>query len=415
MGFAAQATYWSAVGLHKVVMTGICEALIRPIREMHPEIATALAAKTACLLSGVAVDEHARVAIENEASKLYEASPRAADKRAAEIVRAALVQKADRVPPKSLARDMAFAELQSRILSAAEAVQAKLHSEMLPEQRAISAGGPGTGTCWTAMHNLPTELPQNAQWRMAMALRFGATPNAEPRSTFALRMGIDGDMCEHSLAAHPFHSFCCKYAGARARPHRAVQHTLRRLIEQAGGYADMERHVPELYDSVKKNNEVAPEMRCAILDVVSWCPGVLQQLWIDVSLRCPHAERYDESASKPGVATVAGEAEKTKRNGMAVRALVFETYGRLGSEGTKLLRDLVTTAAANGQCSPHAVGRWRTQFERVLLIVHADTYLRAGVAERPAAEPPLLLAEKSVHSFCLFGFVCRATVVWRYA
>ena len=82
-------------------------------------------------------------------------------------------------------------------------------------------------------------------------------------------------------------------------------------------------------------------MRCAILDVVSWFPGVLQQLWIDVSVRCPHAERYNESASKPGVAAIAGEAEKTKRFGMAVRSLVFETYGRLGGEGTKLLRDLV--------------------------------------------------------------------------
>ena len=96
------------------------------------------------------------------------------------------------------------------------------------------------------------------------------------------------------------------------------------------------------------------------------------------------------------VAAVAGEAEKTKRYGMAVRSLVFETYGRLGGEGTKLLRDLVTTVAANGQCSPHAVGRWRTQLERVLLTAQADTYLRAlgsRVAERPAAEPPLLLAE----------------------
>ena len=93
-------------------------------------------------------------------------------------------------------------------------------------------------------------------------------------------------------------------------------------------------------------------MRCAILDVVSWFPGVLQQLWIDVSVRCPQAEPYNESASKLGVAAVAGEAEKTKRYGMAVRALVFETYGRLGGVGTKLLRDLVTTAAANGQCSP---------------------------------------------------------------
>ena len=158
----------------------------------------------------------------------------------------------------------------------------------------------------------------------------------------------------------------------------------------------MERHVPELHDWVSNNNEAAPEMRCAILDVVSWFPGVLQQLWIDVSVRCPHAERYNESASKPGVATVAGEAEKTKRHGMALRALVFEPYRRLGGEGTKLLRDLVTTAAANGQCSPHAVGRWRTQVERVLLTAQADTYLRAlgsRAAERPAAEPPLRLAE----------------------
>ena len=27
-------------------------------------------------------------------------------------------------------------------------------------------------------------------------------------------------------------------------------------------------------------------MRCAVLDVVSWFPGVLQQLWIDVTVRC---------------------------------------------------------------------------------------------------------------------------------
>ena len=138
IGFAAQATY-----LHKAVMPTICEALDRPTREPHPEVATALAAETDLLLSGVAVDEHARVTVENDASLVYEASPWPADKRAVEIVRPAPVQAADRVPPKSLARDMAFAKLQSRILSAAEAVQtAKLHSEMPPEQQAImlSAG-----------------------------------------------------------------------------------------------------------------------------------------------------------------------------------------------------------------------------------------------------------------------------------
>ena len=175
----------------------------------------------------------------------------------------------------------------------------------------LSAGGPGTGT-WTAMHKSPTELAQNAEWRMATALRLGATPDAGPRSTCALRKGNDGDMREQSLAAH---SFCCKYGRARNRPHRAVQCTLRRLIEQAGSYADMERHVPELYCWVRKNNEAAPEMRCAILDVVSWFLGVLQQLWMDVSVRCPHAERYNESASKPGVQLLG----KRRRQSVMVR------------------------------------------------------------------------------------------------
>ena len=100
-------------------------------------------------------------------------------------------------------------------------------------------------------------------------------------------------------------------------------------------------------------------MRCAILDVVSWFPGVLQQLCIDVSVRRPHAERYTESASKPGVPAVAGAAEKTRRYGKAFRSLLFETHRRLGGEGTKLLRALVTPAAATGQCSPHASERGR--------------------------------------------------------
>ena len=78
---------------------------------------------------------------------------------------------------------------------------------------------------------------------------------------------MTGDMKEQSLAAHPFHPFCCKYGGARTRPHRAVQCTLRKLIRQAGGYADMERRVPELYDWVQKNNEAA----CGLL--LPGCPA----------------------------------------------------------------------------------------------------------------------------------------------
>ena len=112
------------------------------------------------------------------------------------------------------------------------------------------------------------------------------------------------------LAKHPFHPFAASMGEPGARPHRTVFCTLRRLIEQAGGYAYMERHVPELYDWVSNDNETAPEIRFAILDVVSWFLGVLQQLWIHVSVRCPHAERYNESASKPGSLQLLGKRRK---------------------------------------------------------------------------------------------------------
>ena len=157
-----------------------------------------------------------------------------------------------------------------------------------------------------------------------------------------------------------------------------------------GGYADVERHVPELYDWVRNDNDAAPKVRSAIFDVVSWFPGV------------PAAALDRRQRAMPARRTLQLKCVETRDDsgsrgyGTAVRAFVFETYGRLGGEGTKQLRDLVTTAAANGQCSPHAVGRWRTQLERVVLTAHADTYLRAlgpRAAERPAAEHPLRLAE----------------------
>ena len=43
-----------------------------------------------------------------------------------------------------------------------------------------------------------------------------------------------------------------------------------------------------------------------------------------------------------------GERDKFARYGAAVSALVFELHGRLGGDGTNLLRDLVMTIAANG-------------------------------------------------------------------
>ena len=100
----------------------------------------------------------------------------------------------------------------------------------------------------------------------------------------------------------------------------------------------MERYLSELFEWTGPQNGAAPVMHCTIMDVVSWFHGVLHQLWIDVSVRCPHAERYHDSASTREVAAGAGETKKTKRYGTAVGALFGESYGRLGGDGAGLLR-----------------------------------------------------------------------------
>ena len=141
-------------------------------------------------MAGAAVDDYARVMAETDASKVYEASPWAADGRAAEIVRPAPVQSADTVPPKSLARDMAFARLHSRILAAAMAVQAaKYTAKCLWNNRPsclvradlvlVRAGRPCTS------HRQNWRRMRNRGWLTAP--RVGATPDASPRSTCALR------------------------------------------------------------------------------------------------------------------------------------------------------------------------------------------------------------------------------------
>ena len=56
---------------------------------------------------------------------------------------------------------------------------------------------------------------------------------------------------------------------------------------------------------------------------------------------CPHAERYPRQCVEiAGCCRRSDRRRKRKRYGTAVRALVYESYGRLVSKGTKLLRDL---------------------------------------------------------------------------
>ena len=170
----------------------------------------------------------AKVQVEREARKPYVSSLWNKDKDVGDMFRPSPVQTGDSVPPNSVARDMAVARLQFRMLAVPEALQAvKLCNEMALKLQAmmLCAGGQGTGTTGTVMRTCPSGLVQSAQWRTATLLILGMLPDAGPRATCSLRRSDDADMCEQWLARHleqslagtSCHAFWSKYGRARDR------------------------------------------------------------------------------------------------------------------------------------------------------------------------------------------------------
>ena len=243
-----------------------CEALGRPLHGVHPEETTALTAKADLLLAGV---------------KVFEASPWAADQRAAEIV-AGLVCRW-RVPPKSLARDMAFA--------AAEAVY-KLRSQR--NAYGTTSHHDQCGRTWL-LDGGHAQVTDRIGAECAMEDGCGATPEAGPRTTCALRKGNDRDMSEQSLAADSFHSLLQirrsqKQAASRSPVHIAQAHSASRGTRGFGAPCPRTQRMGEKQQRGCTGVAVR-HLGCGLL---------VPRLWVDVSVRCPRAERKNERTSKPG-------------------------------------------------------------------------------------------------------------------
>ena len=119
-------------------------------------------------------------------------------------------------------------------------------------------------------------------------------------------------------------------------------------VRRAGGHADSERACPQLYE---ENDQGV--MRDAILDVVYHTPGAVVQRMIDVTVRCPHAQRYGNASGVVTVAAGAGEKDKQDRYGDQVMALAFKSYGRLGFKGVENLWTIAGDSAllSNGRRS----------------------------------------------------------------
>ena len=143
------------------------------------------------------------------------------------------------------------------------------------------------------------------------------------------------------------HAERCNAGDANIRPHKALQHTLARVLKEAGAQVDIERHEPMLYTWERDKHE-GWRIKEAIMDVTTDFPGNYSAHLIDVSVRTPHSTGTTGTDHHAGTAVEDGEADKYQRYGKEVLPLVFEVYGRLGPESIQTLRTLSTQRICSG-------------------------------------------------------------------
>lgn len=183
------------------------------------------------------------------------------------------------------------------------------------------------------------------------------------------------DYCLEPLDEHGKHIHLCKAGPARLRPHRGLANVLAAELRRVGSHTDVERACPQLFQ--ENDNGCIHE---AILDVVYHAPGEGFQRMIDVTIRCPHAQRYEHVNCIAGVATYAGEKDKKSRYDSSVLAISFEIYGRLGSLSISNLRMIALDLAllANYKRSPAwYYDRLRFSLERALVHEISDMVILA--------------------------------------
>ena len=258
-------------------------------------------------------------------------------------------------------------KLLSKILRGVEALDAvslvQITANKCDVHRLLSAGGPGTGKMW----NLPPkarDFMPNDNFRMALNIRLGAF-DVIGGSTCRMKRADNGEACNKQLSLE--HTTLCKVGSAKLRPHRSLQHGLKDLIKKTGGFAELERNVPELYKKSDDGTYIE-----AILDVSCHFPASTTVHHIDLSVRSPFSSNLTDF--KAGEAARIGEADKNTRYGERVLPLIFETFGRLGKESAVTLRML--SSIGHGDFSGGTRrANWRLKLERTLTFEITETIM----------------------------------------
>ena len=210
----------------------------------------------------------------------------------------------------------------------------------------MSAGGVRNSCVWTQIPLDARDYLPTSHFRMATLRRLGAF-QVQAGATCAHKYDVGGttEECGHALDTNFTHSQLSNRGAAKLRTHNALGKAQMRLLREACAKVDDERFIPELmtWRGGDDGRRIATE---AIMDIVAHWPCQSRPFWIDVAVRCPHAERYSIAKSRPGHAVGCGEQDKHIRYGSSVHTVAFETYGRIGFQSKQALDILALQAGA---------------------------------------------------------------------
>jgi len=258
------------------------------------------------------------------------------------------------------------------------------HDRAYKRQVMLSSGGPFSGSIWT---EIPSEREFFDQSHFTMATRRrlavvqvseGLTCQlAESAGTSVARPC--GEILDYRLT-HPC-SACAK-GPAKNRTHEFLKTSLGNALQACQAQMDFERLVPELCrgDTTKG---IATD---AIMDIVAAFPNATRQYWIDVTVRSPHAERYNTSAARNAANTVGhaaseGAKEKwQKYKSELVVPIAYEPYGRLAIESIRCLEQIAINAATvdtERWAGSQLLTRWLRTCQRMVIWAASDVALAA--------------------------------------
>ena len=181
-----------------------------------------------------------------------------------------------------------------------------------------------------------------------------------------------GDRCQGTLDAHGLHAATCTVRGRRKRTHDHLRDLNGDLLQSAGYGVLREQHVPG-WDRWRRRRNGQWAVERAVLDLRLEAPPDAPITYLDMVV--PHpcvATQLHGAATENGHAASQAEAGKHTRypaNAHVRGRLVpfaVETYGRLGAEGLRFLRQAAgracrrTTALAvlGGEGPPAVLGAW---------------------------------------------------------